>query len=144
MGKRVTDQTFAASILALAVLAISGCAIAGTFSPMQSFQVRDSVRIDPPRSDLLDVATDAGQALGMRVNVRSVDRVMLIQQSSFGETYFTGKHTAFQITALPARDGASLVFDTGVSGNYGTATKAAAEDFSAKYKAALAERLKAR
>lgn len=131
-----------ASVLLLVIIGLGGCAIAGTFSPMQSYQVRDSIKLESPRQDLLDVATDAGTGLGMRVNVRSIDRVMLIQKNSFGETYFTGKHTAFQITAIPAKDGTEIVFDTTASGNYDSATKAGAEAFSQRFKAAVLERLK--
>ncbi len=142
--KHYAKTTQAIGILALSFMLV-GCAEIGIFgSKNQSFSGTDSIVLDQPKVDILDVIADVGKS--MKFDVSAIDKnagqITLSAGASFGTTMLIGKMQQSSLTVTIADGGKKLGITVFVMGNFGTGDQEAADKLVADFKARLAERLR--
>lgn len=127
------------------VVMLVGCAEIGLFgSRQQSFTGKDSLLLQNPRSDILDVIAEVGKSMGYSVSAldKEANTVSLSSSSSMFTTFLIGKmsRTTFQISSKDR--GKKLDIEVFVVGNFGTGGQEAAMKLINDFKAKLLEKIK--
>lgn len=140
--KQNTRSQLALGLLSIALL-VTGCAQVGYFSKMKTFQGTDSMVLDAPRADILDVIKAVGKSMNYDVSTLdpNAGHITLSYGSGVVEILGIGKmnHSNLQITTQDG--GKKLNIAVYVSGNFGTGGQDAATKLMTDFKIKLAERL---
>lgn len=124
-------------------LALSGCMEVSLLSKDKSFMGHDSMVIDPPRKDILDVIADVGKS--MKLDVSALDRASgtITLESGIKTLEFIGigKASTSDLTIATSEGGKKLDIQVLVTGNFGTGGQKAADKLVNAFKAKLKERL---
>ncbi|MDE2179459.1 MAG: hypothetical protein KGJ40_01230 [candidate division NC10 bacterium] len=125
-------------------LTLAGCGEIGMMaSETQSFHGKDSITLQIPRSDILDVIAEVGKSLGY--NVSSLDREAGTISLSSGASLFTGvmigkiNNSTLQISSIEG--GKKLGINVSLMGNFGTGDQEAATNLVGDFKAKLLQKI---
>jgi len=132
--------TTVATLIALLTGCAPGVFIGGT---PRTYTERDSVILETPRPDILDIATEVGKSIGLNPQSQSREMLML-SNSGVGSSMATGL-TGFvnmvTMTISLVENQQKLDIQTQVTTNKGHAREKA-ERFSNEFKSKLLEKLK--
>lgn len=140
----LSKAMFAVAIGIYISLTLTGCSIIGlVVSENQTFHGKDSVTLQTPRTDTIDVMSNVGKSLGYNISGLDRERCTLSlsdQNSSF--VYLLIGKTNHSTLGISSFDGGKK-FDINVIviGNFGNGTQEAAEQRVNDFKARLSERL---
>ena len=133
----------AVGILAVVVL-LAGCAEVGFLgSKNQTFRTTDSMLLDTPRADILDLVADVGKS--MKFDVSAIDKntgsITLSSSAAFATTVLIGKMNNSNLKVTIQDGGKKLDIWLFIMGNFGTGGQEAAEKLVNDFKTRLRERL---
>ena len=140
-------RKWAISLLLTAVLWIAGCMEAGMISQTQTFNGRDSLTLETPKENILDIITEVGKSMGFRVSQLSKgDNVMppmitLSSQSSMMGTMLIGSMSGSDLTVMIQEGGKKIDISISAYGNFGSGGQEAATKIMDDFKSRLLQRL---
>lgn len=134
-----------AGVLGIYILIITGCfgGFGQAFSPRSSFSLRDSMLLQNPFPNTLEVIAEVGESLGYRVTAldKEAGSISLLAGSGFFEHAMIGKMNAIIITVHSKEEGKRLEYVVSVSGNFGTGGQEQAMKVINEFKAKLLEKV---
>lgn len=109
----------------------------------QSFSTTDSMLLDTPRADILDVVADVGKS--MEFDVSAIDKnrgsITLSSSAAYAATFLIGKMNNSNLTVTTQDRGKKLDIQVFTTGNFGTGGREASEKLVNDFKSRLRERL---
>ena len=124
-------------------LILVGCAGIGIISKMQTFTGRDSITLQAPRPDILDVVAEVGKSLGYDVSGldREAGTISLSSKSSMFTGVMIGKTNFSTLTISSEEGGKKLGIRVVLGGNFGTGGQEAATRLVEDFKAELLKKI---
>lgn len=122
-----------------------GCAPIGFIgSKDQSFTGKDSLLLQNPRPDILDVIAKVGKLMGYSVSAldKKANTISLSSRSSMFTTVLIGKMSRATLQISSKDRGKKLDIEVFVLGNFGTGGQEAAMKLIKDFKAKLLEKIK--
>jgi len=124
-------------LAALTSFLLSGCAAAGFFTPIETFDTNEHLELAEPRRGVLDVVAAVGKDLGY--SVTSLDRaagmIGLTSETSRALTFLVGKAGSVNLNITTS--GKTVTIHLWAIGNFGAASQDAATKLLTEFKGKL-------
>mgnify|MGYP001610262669 CR=1 FL=1 len=125
-------------------LTLVGCGTVGMMaSDAQTFTGKDSITLQTPRSDILDVVAEVGKSLGLTVTGldKEAGTIHLSSGASFFTTMMIGKMNSSTLIISSQEGGRKLAVQVHVTGNFGTGGQEGAASLVGDFKAKLLQKI---
>ena len=141
--KLLVKMQFGLGVLVTVLVLLGGCAEVGLLSKQQTFNGVDSILLDSPREDILDVIAAVGE--NMKYDVSSLDKdareITLSSNSSGIELIGIGKESNSQLAISITNEWEKINIRIFVNGNFGTGNQNTANEILNTFKERLSEQL---
>lgn len=131
------------ALLAITIL-LSGCGSQiALLNPAQSFSGTDSMALNTPRTDILEVIASVGKSMNYAVSAldKNAGYIALSADYSRAGMMFTGKVNKSDLMISIKEGGKKLDIQVSVLGNFGAGGQDAATDLINNFKSKLKEQL---
>jgi len=143
--KNAARFIYRVGILGILIFSSVGCGLGLMVSPMESAMISDSVSLENPKPNILDIVADVGKSLGYDVTMRMnapFPMIGLGTNSSPLAGAIIGKATDIGIQVTVQNSGKTLNIVTTATGNLGTGGEEVATKVTSEFKEKLLEKLK--
>ena len=105
----------------ITAMLMTGCGVIGGFSKIETFNGKDSLKLDVPRQDILDVISAVGKSLNYKISYLDRERniIGLTNESSQAAAGLIGSANMSRLTITVKNEGRILDIDVLVGGNFG-------------------------